>query len=124
MIRVLVAEDDLITSRLYQMHFKRNGIDGSFYTTGKDALVFARESPPAVAVLDFELPDERGIEVMKKLHQIPGCAGIPVIFVTGRATQGLEKELIEAGAVAVLGKPFSPLRLIDLIHQLSSGQTP
>jgi len=124
MIRVLVAEDDLITSRLYQMHFQRNGIAGSFYTTGKGILDAASVHPlPEVVVLDFELPDLRGLEVMRTLHAIPGCEGIPVIFVTGRATQGLEADLREAGAVAVLGKPFSPLELIERIRQLARPST-
>ena len=120
MIRVLVAEDDTITSRLYQMHFRRNGIEGAFYTTGKGTLEAAEAAPPDVAVLDFELPDLRGIEVMKALHATPGCSGVPVIFVTGRATLGLEEDLKAAGAVAVLGKPFSPLELIERIRQLAS----
>lgn len=120
MIRVLVAEDDLITSRLYQMHFRRNGIEGAFYTTGKGTLEAAEASPPDLAVLDFELPDLRGIEVMKALHSTPGCDKVPVIFVTGRATHGLEEDLKAAGAMAVLGKPFSPLELIERIRQLAA----
>ena len=120
MIRVLVAEDDVITSRLYQMHFRRNGIEGTFFATGKGTLEAAAASPPDVVVLDFALPDLPGIEVMKTLQQIPGCAQVPVIFVTGRANPTLEQELLQAGAVVVLGKPFSPLELIERIREFST----
>lgn len=120
MIQVLVAEDDLITSRLYQMHFRRNNIQGTFYSTGKSTLEAAATAKPDVVVLDFDLPDQHGTDVMKSLRSIPGCADIPIIFVTGRANFSLEQELIQAGAVAVLGKPFSPLELIERIRQLST----
>lgn len=121
MIRVLVAEDNLITSRLYQMHFKRNAIEGAFYGSGKGVLDAAAVEVPQVVVLDFELPDYQGIEVMRALRGVPGCEKVPVIFVTARATQGLEAELLEAGAAVVLGKPFSPLELIERIRHLAEG---
>ena len=120
MIRVLVAEDDIITSRLYQMHFRRNGMEGNFYSTGKATLDAAAAMKPDVVVLDFDLPDQHGIEVMRSLRSIPGCGNTPVIFVTGRANSCLEQELVQAGAVAVLGKPFSPLELIERIRLLST----
>lgn len=120
MIRVLVAEDDVITSRLYQMHFRRNGIEGRFFASGKGTLEAAAAETPDVVVLDFALPDQPGIEVMKELQKLPGCGQVPVIFVTGRANPQLEQELIHGGAVAVLGKPFSPLELIERIRLLST----
>ncbi|BCU79583.1 hypothetical protein llg_42980 [Luteolibacter sp. LG18] len=106
-------------SRLYQMHFRRNGIEGAFYTTGKGALEAAAQAPPQIAILDFGLPDLPGPEVMRQLHALPGCAEIPVIFVTARATQDLVTSLCAAGAAAVLGKPFSPLDLIEKIQHFA-----
>ncbi|NQX00510.1 response regulator [bacterium] len=86
MKRILVAEDDFVISKLYQIHFKRNNLHGSFFTTGAGVLESARHEPPDLVLLDFELPDLRGPEVMRELRQIPGCEVVPVIFVTGRAT--------------------------------------
>jgi len=120
MKRVFVAEDDFVIAKLYQIHFQRNGIQGSFFSTGQDILESARHSPPDLVILDFELPDIRGPEVMRKLHQIPGCEKIPVIFVTGRATPEVVESLIRDGASEVFGKPFSPLQLIHLIGKLTS----
>lgn len=116
MITVLVAEDDPITARLYAMHFKRHDITGVFFTTGQDLLTAASTQRPQVVILDFELPDLKGQEVLERLHQLPGCAGVPVIFVTARTKNEVEADLLNAGASAVLGKPFSPPDLIALIH--------
>lgn len=121
MTRVLVAEDDFVITSLYQIHFRRHGIEGAFFTTGRSLLDSARLQTPAVVVLDYELPDLHGPEVMEMLHQIPGCEAVPVVFVTGRATPEVEDSLREAGAVGVFGKPFSPLQLISLIQRLTAG---
>lgn len=120
MKRVLVAEDDFVISKLYQIHFKRNGIHGSFFTNGAGVLQSAAHERPDLVILDFELPDLNGPEVMRELHQIPGCEDLPVIFVTGRATPEVVENLRREGASEVFGKPFSPLQLIHLIHQLTA----
>jgi len=121
MKRILVAEDDFVISKLYQIHFKRNNLHGSFFTTGAGVLESARHEPPDLVLLDFELPDLRGPEVMRELRQIPGCEDVPVIFVTGRATPEVVDNLRKEGACEVFGKPFSPLQLIQLITKLTGS---
>ncbi len=120
MKRILVAEDDLVISKLYQLHFHRNRFHGSFFTTGAGVIQSAKHERPDLVILDFELPDLCGPEVMSELHQIPGCENVPVIFVTGRATPEVVENLRKAGASEVFGKPFSPLLLIHLITKLTS----
>lgn len=120
MKRVLVAEDDFVISKLYQIHFQRNGIHGSFFTTGAGVIQSAMHERPDLVILDFALPDLRGLEVMRELHQIPGCEDLPVIFVTGRATPEVVDNLRKEGAREVFGKPFSPLQLIHLINKLTA----
>ena len=120
MKKVLVEEDDFVISKLYQIHFKRNQIHGSFFTTGAGVIESAKHERPDLVILDFELPALSGPEVMRELHQIPGCENLPVIFVTGRATPEVVETLRKAGAREVFGKPFSPLQLIHLITQLTA----
>lgn len=124
MKRVIVAEDDFVISKLYQIHFKRNGIHGSFFSTGSGVIQSARHEKPDLVILDFELPDLRGPEVMRELRQIEGCENVPVIFVTGRATPEVVENLRKEGASEVFGKPFSPLQLIHLIKSLTSSDEP
>jgi DNA-binding response OmpR family regulator len=115
---ILVVEDDLTTSRLYQMHFRRHAIRAAFFTRGTEAIQHATEFPPPLAVLDYELPDMPGIRVLEKLLALPAETKLPVIFVTGRASPETTQNLREAGADVVLGKPFSPLELIREIRSI------
>lgn len=121
MKRILVAEDDLVISKLYQLHFQRNQLHGSFFTTGDGVIQSAKHERPDLVILDFELPGLNGSEVMYELHQIPGCENLPVIFVTGRATPAVVEDLRQAGAQAVFGKPFSPIQLMQLILKLTAS---
>ena len=122
MKKILVAEDDVVISKLYQLHFQRNHLHGSFFTTGAGVIESAKHECPDLVILDFELPDMNGPEVMKSLRLIPGCENVPVIFVTGRATLEVIENLRKAGAREVLGKPFSPLHLIQLCLQLTASK--
>lgn len=124
MKRILVAEDDIVISKLYQLHFQRNQLHGSFFTTGDGVIQSAKHERPDLVILDFELPGLSGPEVMDQLHQIPGCEHLPVIFVTGRATPAVVENLRKAGAHEVFGKPFSPIQLIQLITQLTADKAP
>lgn len=122
MKRILVAEDDMVISKLYQLHFQRNGLRGVFFATGDGVLESARRERPDLVILDFELPGMPGPEVMRELHRIPGCEDLPVIFVTGRATPEVVENLRRDGAREVFGKPFSLVQLIELITRLTGTE--
>ncbi len=121
MKRILVAEDDFVISKLYQIHFQRNRLHGSFFSTGAEIIESAKQERPDLVLLDFELPDICGPDVMRELHRIPGCEDVPVIFVTGRATPEVVENLRKEGASEVFGKPFPPLQLIQLIITLTGS---
>ncbi|MFT4177712.1 MAG: response regulator [Luteolibacter sp.] len=116
MKRVMVADDDFILTKLYQMHFRRHGIEGEFFTEGGMLLEAAKANPPDAVILDYELPDLHGPEVMERLHGQAGCEAVPVVFVTARADEALEDELVGKGARRVLGKPFAPAELIGALE--------
>ena len=122
MKRILVSEDDIVISKLYQLHFQRHQFHGSFFTTGDGVIQSAKNERPDLVILDFELPGLSGPEVMRELHKIPGCENLPVIFVTGRATPAVVEDLRKAGACEVFGKPFSPMQIIRVIIQLTAAQ--
>lgn len=122
MKRVLVAEDNPVISRFYQIHFLRKGIEGSFFSTGAGLLETARAEPPDLVILDYELPDMKGPEVMRKLRATPSCADVPVVFITGHRSPELVESLRKEGAAEVFGKPVPPLQLIELIQRLPTSR--
>jgi PAS domain S-box-containing protein len=66
---------------------------------------------PDLILLDIEMPEMNGYEVIRRLKSEPRFAGIPVIFLSGRKDEGSELEGLSLGAVDYVSKPFSPALL-------------
>ncbi len=73
---------------------------------GEDALVAARENPPDLVLLDIELPDMDGFEIMAALRHGIVDEAVPVIFLTGREDSFSREKGLEAGAVDYIIKPY------------------
>jgi putative two-component system response regulator len=80
---------------------------------------------PNLILLDIDMPEMDGYEVMKRLKANPHTAGIPVIFLTGKNDIGSELEGLSLGAVDYISKPLSPPLLLKRIelHLLMASQT-
>jgi putative two-component system response regulator len=79
---------------------------------------------PDLILLDVEMPDMDGYEVIKKLKAEQTHQDIPVIFLTSRNDPGNELEGLSLGAIDYVSKPFSPALLLQRIenHLLISAQ--
>ncbi len=68
--------------------------------------------------MDIQLPKLNGLEVTKKLRQMPFFSRIPIIALTAYAMKGDKEKLIEAGCDAYLPKPFSARELPAMINEM------
>ena len=85
-------------------------------TSGAKALQIAQKLPgPDFILLDIVMPEMDGYEVCNQLKADPSTSGIPVVFITGNASEEQQRSL-EMGAVACLGKPVDSDRLLTLIE--------
>ena len=74
---------------------------------------------PDLILLDVEMPETNGYEVIKKLKSAPDLSDIPVIFLTAKSDENSELEGLDLGAVDYITKPFSgPLLLKRIANQL------
>ncbi len=75
--------------------------------TGGEGLAFAAAELPAIILLDLNLPDIPGDEVLKQLKATPRLRDVPVVIVSGVADEKRRAELLAAGAIAYVVKPFT-----------------
>jgi signal transduction histidine kinase/ActR/RegA family two-component response regulator len=85
---------------------RRPGFELLTATTGQAGLRLAKTVRPDAVLLDLDLPDMRGQEVLADLRSDPATAGIPVIVVSADATAWRQEELARAGAAAYVVKPI------------------
>jgi two-component system chemotaxis response regulator CheY len=72
-------------------------------------------------VLDLNMPDMHGIEVVKFVRQHQAYRAIPIIILTTRGDDSSRAAALEAGAVAYVTKPFLPIALSARVRELLNG---
>ncbi len=86
---------------------------------GKEALDVAARERPDLIIMDIQLPGLSGIEVTRKLRQIPEFRHTPIVAITAYAMKGDPEKYIEAGFNAYLSKPINtremPMKIAELL---------
>jgi two-component system cell cycle response regulator DivK len=105
--RILVVEDNDLNRKLFCDVLKAGGFAVEPLADGRDVLVRAREFVPNLIIMDIQLPNISGLELIEALKGDPGLRPIPVLAVTAYAGKGDEERIREAGAEGYLAKPVS-----------------
>ncbi len=75
-------------------------------TSGAQALKFLEKNQCDIILLDINMPEMDGFEVMKKIHENSESADIPIIFLTADNDAETESRCLEEGASDFIAKPF------------------
>src|SRR5690349_17037353 len=87
--------------------------------TGAEALALAKQSRPAVIVLDVNLPDMNGIEVCRRLREQPETAGSAVLQISAMYdNDDVRVAALDGGADAYLSEPVHPKVLQATVNAL------
>ncbi len=120
--RILVVEDEPHMLDLIRITLEGAGFIVSGAVSGTEGLERLREEIPDLVVLDLNLPDLSGFEVLRQIRQ---TVGVPVIMVTVQASDDDRVLGLELGADDYLGKPFNHRELVSRIKAvLRRTETP
>ena len=89
-------------------------------TNGETGFALAQTRMPKLVLLDLDLPDVHGSEVIQRLQKDPATVHIPVVVISGDATPSQIERLLVLGARNYLTKPFSVepfLAVVDEVMQ-------
>jgi CheY-like chemotaxis protein len=115
---VLVVDDDPDASEMVRSALKRNGINVVSVASGREALAITRSLRPAVMVLDIQLGDMTGWDVLAALRADPDHAELPVILCT---VTDPEQRTGVLGVIEHLTKPFDRDHLNRLVQRFVGG---
>ena len=107
--RLLLVEDSLALTRVYKEYLKPMSINVSSVAEGGQGLEQIEETDPDVVLLDLNLPDMNGLELLEKLQGLPQDP--TVVVITAMGTVNTAVEAMRAGAFDFLQKPFDAERL-------------
>jgi len=119
---VMVVEDaDLVRETLTRL-LRREGFTTLDAHDGHEALEMLRSQIPDVILLDVNMPDMDGIEMLEALHTTPEWRALPVVMLTSRGDTHTIRKAMQLGAKAYLVKAtFSIGEMLDSIKRYAGG---
>ena len=103
MIRVLVVDDDVQLTRALSVALQREDFDCTVAADGTTGMEQVALLDPDLVVLDLRLPDQDGVEVVRRLRT---WTEVPILILSGVSDQGRRVDALDAGADDFLQKPF------------------
>jgi two-component system OmpR family response regulator len=117
--KILYVEDEPDIRTIAQLALEKiGGFTLAVCNSGQEALDVVADFNPDIILLDVMMPDMDGLETYAALRQLPGCATIPVVFMTARIQAHEIRQYRDFGAVEVISKPFSPMTLADQVKTI------
>jgi PAS domain S-box-containing protein len=124
-LRVLCIEDNLSSLALIETLLSRwPQVQVISAMQGQLGLDLAWQHRPEVILLDLDLPDLSGQEVLKRLRLNPSSSHTPVLLITADVSAGTRRDLQKAGATAVLSKPLHVPTFLAALRQHLDVATP
>lgn len=112
MQRVMCVEDDADIRMILEFSLgTAGGLTVLCCDGGASALAQVEAFRPDLVALDVMMPGMSGPETLAALRRLPVMAGVPVVFLTAKATTGELEHLLQYGATGVIVKPFDPMSL-------------
>ncbi|MGZ5399319.1 MAG: response regulator [Nocardioides sp.] len=122
--RILVIEDHPLNLKLVRDVLGAAGYDVVSATSGEEGLRVAAELPPALVLMDLQLPGIDGTETMRRLRLGPLDPRVPVVAVTASAMPEDHAQAQRAGFDDYLEKPISVRGLVARVGELLQEHQP
>lgn len=114
----LVVEDNVDNMELITYILKHHGYETLWADTGMQSIEQLVEAKPDFVILDIQLPDIDGYEVLRRIRATEFGRVVPVIAMTSYAMAGDEEKLLAAGCNGYIEKPIDPKRVMSQIRKV------
>ena len=122
MKRILVVEDNDLNRKLFCDVLVANGFSVAPVAEWESALGRAAEFVPNLIIMDIQLPNISGLDLIAQIKRDATLRNTPVLAVTAYAGKGDEERIREAGAEGYLAKPVSIGPFMNAVRGLLEGR--
>lgn len=112
---IYIVEDDQNIREIESFALKNSGYHVMDFECAKDFYKKIVDKVPQLILLDIMLPDEDGLEVVRKLRGMPETRKVPIILVTAKTTEIDKVKGLDIGADDYITKPFGVMELISRV---------
>ena len=113
--KILIVDDEPFNLDLLEQELDELGFASERANNGAQALQKIARGNPALVLLDYQMPDMNGIEVLRNIRQTD--KDLPVVIITAHGSIERAVEAIKAGADDFITKPFDPEHLAVVIKK-------
>lgn len=113
---ILVVEDNPTTLKMLRVALEAEGYRVVEAGDGRTALAAVERARPDLVLQDLILPDMDGLELVRRLRVLDGCADLPVVALSGFLSRLEESRTTDVGFTSFLVKPIEPSRLVEALR--------
>lgn len=117
MNEVLYIEDSAVNTYIVKKMLKTLGYSTIAAYDGAEGIALAEKHLPTLILIDLNLPDGHGLDVVKHLRSMPRFDNTPIIALTANDSPAMKDQCLDAGCVDYLEKPVSQVRLTNTIEK-------
>lgn len=122
---ILVVDDDPDLQKLIRTYLKMEGFNVRAALKRADILIALRQAPaPDLILLDVQLPDANGFDVLATMRLHPALKTMPVIMLTAEATREAVLKGLRGGANGYVTKPFEPDSVVAAVKAVLGLNVP
>ena len=117
--KVLIADDQIASRRMFEMVLSREGYDVIAVESGAKVLDMVKEKRPDLALIDAVMPEIDGYQICETLKNTPAFQQLPIVLLAGRS-EGFDQErgLKAVGAEnAILSKPAKSVDILAKVQE-------
>ena len=118
MALIYIVEDDQNIREIESFALKNSGYTIMDFECAKDFYHQLAEKVPDCILLDIMLPDEDGLEILKKIRSIPDTRKVPIMMITAKTAELDKVKGLDLGADDYITKPFGLMELISRVKAL------
>lgn len=114
--QVLIVEDNELNMKLFNDLLEANGYSTIQTRSGVEAVDLARRYRPDLILMDIQLPEVSGLQVIRWIKDDDDLKHIPVIAITAFAMKGDEEKIRQGGCDSYLSKPISVVKFLETVR--------
>lgn len=116
-MKILIAEDEKITSDTLKEILRSAGYDIDFAFDGEEAMKKVKETDFDLVLLNIVMPKIEGYEVLRQIKEI--YPKLPVVFVSGKGdAEKIAESISKYKLNGFIEKPFSPDQVLEMVKKI------
>ena len=115
---VMIVDDEPDNIGVVALVFQFNHITVRGATSGLECLKLLEEEAPSLFLIDIQMPEMSGYELLQRIRENPAWNHIPIIALTAHARPEDRKHIMEAGFTGYISKPVTVTTFMDELNSI------